>query len=228
MARGERTSDAVLGFADEMRGLILAGDRRVRLLGSRERAHAVIDEFSSRPAAAGVEHAVGPADQGRRSSTRRPTPSAAPYGTDLRLVAPLRAFRRRPLNVHIHSPVRVGAVPYPLLVVDELALLAGPLGTAFADTVWAVQDPDLVERAARAYLAVWDAAVPLAESEAPRPLPPRTLEVALRLVDGMTDREIAAQLGVSERTVSAEVNRVVEWVGARSRGHAVALLVGAG
>jgi DNA-binding NarL/FixJ family response regulator len=75
---------------------------------------------------------------------------------------------------------------------------------------------------------VWDAAVPLEESGAPQPLPPRTLQVALRLVDGFTDKAIAAELGVSERTVSGEVKRVVEWAGARSRGHAVALLVGAG
>jgi DNA-binding CsgD family transcriptional regulator len=227
VTRGERTSDAVLGFADEVHELMLAGDPRVRLLGSREQAHAAIDGFSASPQrrAWNMQWTLR-----IRGIVEHPQTNAASltHGTDLRLVAPLRAFLRRPLNVHIQSPVRVGAVPYPLLVVDEVAFLSGPLGTAFADTVWAVEDPDLVGRAALAHLAVWEAAVPLEESDVPRPLPPRTLEVALCLVDGLTDREIATQLGVSERTVSAEVNRVVEWAGARSRGHAVALLVGAG
>lgn len=227
MARGDTASDAVLAFADEARGLMLTGDPRVRLLGPRERAHHVIDGFSTDPPRRGWNmqwtlRIKGVFEHERANAASRER------GTDQRLVAPLQAFRRRPLNVHIESPARVGSVPYPLLVVDDRAFLAGPLGTPQADTFWAVEDPDLVERAARAFLTVWDAAVPLEESAAPRPLPPRTLQVAVRLVDGLTDKEIAADLAVSERTVSAEVRRVVEWVGARSRGHAVALLVGAG
>jgi DNA-binding CsgD family transcriptional regulator len=226
VARGETTSDAVLTLADEVRALMLAGDPRVRLLGSRDDVPAVIDEFSTRPQrrAWNMQWSLG-----SKSLCEHPRANATSreFGTDLRLVAPLRALQRRPLNVHIETPLRVGAVPYPMLVVDERAFLAGPLGTALADTFWAVEDPVLVERAARAFLAVWDAAVPLEQSGAPPPLPPRTLQVALRLVDGLTDKEIAADLGVSERTVSGEVKRVVEWAGARSRGHAVALLVGA-
>ncbi len=59
-------------------------------------------------------------------------------------------------------------------------------------------------------------------------LPERTLEVALLLADGASDAEIAEALGISRRTVSAEVRAVIDWAGARSRGHAIALLVGAG
>jgi DNA-binding NarL/FixJ family response regulator len=47
-----------------------------------------------------------------------------------------------------------------------------------------------------------------------RPLGDRTREVALALLDGASDREIAAEVGVSERTVPAEVHRVVQWLGA--------------
>ncbi len=227
MTRGERTSDAVLGFADEVRELMFAGDRRVRLLGGREQSGPVLDGLSTDPPRRGWNMQWTLPVKGF-AAHRQTNAASRAVGADQRLLSPLRAFLRRPLNVHIESSVRVGPVPYPLLVVDDRAFLAGPLGTPLADTFWAVEDLELVERAARAYLAVWDAAVPLAESDAPRPLPPRTLEVALRLVDGLTDREISAQLGVSERTVSAEVNRVVEWAGARSRGHAVARLVGAG
>lgn len=227
MARGERTSDAVLAFIDEVRELMLAGDSRVRLLGPREAATDVLDQFSTHPQrrAWNMQWTLG-----SRSIIEHPDANATSraFGTDLRMLVPLKALLRAPLNVHLETPLRVGAVPYPLLVVDELAFLAGPLGTPLADTFWAAEDPALVERAASAYLTVWDAAVPVAESVAPPPLPARALQVALCLVDGMTDREIAARLGVSERTVSAEVRRVVEWAGARSRGHAVALLVGAG
>lgn len=227
MARGENASDAVLAFADDVRELMLAEAPGLRLLGTRAEAGAVIDGFSTRPQrrAWNMQWTMG-----SRAFDEHAEANAASraFGTDLRLVVPLPSLRRAPLNVHIETPMRIGAVPYPLLVVDERAFLSGPLGTRLADTFWAVEDPELVERAARAYVTVWDAAVPLAESGAPQPLPPRTLQVALRLVDGYTDKEIAAAIGVSERTVSGEVKRVVEWAGARSRGHAVALLVGAG
>ena len=41
------------------------------------------------------------------------------------------------------------------------------------------------------------------------PFTPRMVDIALLLVDGATDREIARSLGVSERTVSADVRRDV-------------------
>ncbi|WP_169742089.1 LuxR C-terminal-related transcriptional regulator [Phycicoccus jejuensis] len=52
--------------------------------------------------------------------------------------------------------------------------------------------------------------------------------MALFLLDGHSDREIATALGVGARTVSHEVREVVAWLGARNRSHAVAMLVAAG
>ncbi len=40
------------------------------------------------------------------------------------------------------------------------------------------------------------------------PFTPRMVDIALLLVDGATDREIARSLGVSERTVSADVREM--------------------
>lgn len=58
------------------------------------------------------------------------------------------------------------------------------------------------------------------------PFTPRMVEIGLRLVDGATDREIARALGVSERTVSADVHEMSRRLGARSRAHAVAMVAG--
>ncbi len=52
------------------------------------------------------------------------------------------------------------------------------------------------------------------------------VDIAFRLVDGATDREIARALGVSERTVSSDVREMSRRLGARSRAHAIALISG--
>ena len=50
--------------------------------------------------------------------------------------------------------------------------------------------------------------------------------VGLRLAEGATDRQIARELGVSERTVSADLHEISRRLGARSRTHAIALISG--
>ena len=60
----------------------------------------------------------------------------------------------------------------------------------------------------------------------PPPFTARMLQIAYRLVNGATDREIARALDVSERTVSAEVREMSRRLGARSRAHAISLISG--
>jgi DNA-binding CsgD family transcriptional regulator len=224
---GAVPSGAVQAFVDEVADLILRGDPRMALLGPRESAIEHLARFAASPQRRvwNMQHTLSVhhlREYGRLDASSRAS------GADLRLVVPLEALRRSPLHVCLEEPVRVAPVPAPMLVVDDAVILAGPSGTEVQGSLWVSEDPELVDRAAAAHRRVWETSVPGTQALGMTVLPSRTREVALRLLDGASDREIAAELGVSERTVSAEVRRIVTWVGARSRGHAIAKLVGAG
>ena len=114
-------------------------------------------------------------------------------------------------------------MPHPLLVADGRLVV---VGDSTGDAVWTSSAPDVVAGAVGLFEQVWQtAARAVPEGEDP-PYTPRMLEIALLLVDGATDREIARALGVSERTVSADVRKMSSRLGARSRAHAVALISG--
>jgi DNA-binding CsgD family transcriptional regulator len=63
---------------------------------------------------------------------------------------------------------------------------------------------------------------PFAANPELAPLTPRELDVLRELVDGCTDREIAARLFISRRTASKHVESILAKLGVRSRGAAVA------
>ncbi|HMM96910.1 helix-turn-helix transcriptional regulator [Phycicoccus sp.] len=137
--------------------------------------------------------------------------------------------RDQPLATSLEPALRVGAVPLSLLVADERWLVfSPPVSRPAPEYAWYTEDPTLVAAASAAFLECWEASLPWQEAGLRPPLPERRLQVALLLLDGHSDREIAEELGVSARTVSAEVRAIVDWLGARSRSHAVAMLVGAG
>jgi DNA-binding NarL/FixJ family response regulator len=110
---------------------------------------------------------------------------------------------------------------------SRFAMVLGPDGELPGPVTYCTEDPEVVALACAAFLEVWEGSVSWEEAGLRPPLPERRFRVALLLIDGMTDREIADELGTSVRTVSAEVRAVVDWLGARSRTHAVAMLVGA-
>jgi DNA-binding NarL/FixJ family response regulator len=58
---------------------------------------------------------------------------------------------------------------------------------------------------------------------AARPLSPRELAVLASVAEGLTNPEIAAQLGIATDTVKTHVARVLEKLGARDRTHAVTM-----
>jgi DNA-binding CsgD family transcriptional regulator len=217
----------VVGFFDDVSSLMLAADPRVELLGSHTDATRHFREAAATPHRRvwNMQNRLSP--RGNREGLPLNDQSRA-QGAELRLVVPADQLAQFPLLTTIEPTMRVGAVPRPLLLLDTLAFLAGPLGTPLAHTLWRTVDPGLVARAEAAYLAVWDASVPAEEAGGLTPLRRRTRDVAFLLLEGATDKEIAGGLGVSERTVSGEVRTIVRWVGARSRGHAIALLVGSG
>jgi DNA-binding CsgD family transcriptional regulator len=144
------------------------------------------------------------------------------------VVVDRRSAASFPLATSAEPELRVGPVPVPVLVCDRRqALLPVPLGMPPEGGCCWTEDPDLVALALAAFDWTWERSVSWQEAGLRGPLPDRRFRVAVLLTDGYGDQEIADELGVSARTVSVEVRAVVDWLGARSRTHAVAMLVGA-
>ncbi|MGG5258583.1 helix-turn-helix transcriptional regulator [Phycicoccus avicenniae] len=149
-------------------------------------------------------------------------------GVAERTIVDPRTAAQTPLLACIDPGVRVGPVSAPLMVSDGCrALLPIPRFVDADGGCCRTDDPQLVALALEAFTWVWDRSVPWQQVGVRPPLPPRRLEVAFGMVEGRTDREIADELGIGARTVSAEVRAIVDWLGARNRAHAVAMLVGA-
>lgn len=226
-AGGTQWRAEVERFFDEAVGLVVAGDPRMERAGGMRDAPEVIARWarSAREELWTLQHSSS------ARSLRRSAPTNAivrAHGVTVRVVTTTRALVDCPLLPSAVPEVRIGYAARPLFVVDEtVALLTGPLDTPLSAYLWATTDPRLVARAVASARACWEHAAPW-QVHTDRPaLPERTLDVALRLADGQSDREIAEGLEVSPRTAAAEVRRVVDWCGARSRGHAIAILVGA-
>ncbi|MBM6398896.1 helix-turn-helix transcriptional regulator [Phycicoccus sonneratiae] len=149
-------------------------------------------------------------------------------GVDERMVHERRGAANNPLLTSFDPDVRLAPVATQLMVLDDRRVLVP--GLPGSPTTWSAylsDDPEVVALARAAFLETWESAVPWQEVGLRPPLPPRRFEVALDLLAGWSDRAIAERLGIGERTVSGEVRAIVDWLGARNRTHAVAMLVGA-
>ncbi|GIL35893.1 helix-turn-helix transcriptional regulator [Phycicoccus sp. DTK01] len=144
-----------------------------------------------------------------------------------RTIYPVARARACPLVTSFEPAMRLAPVDLPLLVADERDVVLGV--AAQDDTVfaWASDDPEVAALASAAFLEWWEGARTWQDAGLREPLPPRRFNVALGMADGLSDREIAETLGVSARTVAVEVRAVLDWLGARNRGHGIAMLVGA-
>jgi DNA-binding CsgD family transcriptional regulator len=143
---------------------------------------------------------------------------------DLRYVLPRRVAERRfPLASSSEPELRLAPVAHPLLIADGRRMV---VGDSTGETVWTSSDPETVARAVRFYEGVWGTAEPAVPEGEDPPYTARMVDIALRLVDGATDREIARSLGISERTVSSDVREMSRRLGARSRARAIALISG--
>ncbi len=225
-ADGARVSPG--DFFEEVAALMLSDDPRLTFLGplSSAPAHIRGRAATTRSTVWNMQYRASLADQ---REARRVGRDTACSGLEHRLILSRQAVDAIPLMPSLAPYLRVGPVPGPMLLTDRShVFLAGPAGTHLAATIFASEDPDIVGRATQAYLTCWEAARPWQDVLDRPELPERTLEVALLLADGASDAEIAESLGVSRRTVSAEVRAVIDWAGARSRGHVIALLVGVG
>ena len=152
------------------------------------------------------------------------TTSLRRKGVETRVsILPRRVAERRCPLASSHEPdLRLAPVAHPLMVCDRRLVLVGRLHggqrsgpaptpgssggrSAFYETAVAARPSRRVPRGAgsRRSRRGWST-------------------IALRLVDGATDREIARSLGVSERTVSADVREMrAGWARSRPRHRAL-------
>lgn len=143
---------------------------------------------------------------------------------EIRYILPRRvAESRSPLVSSSEPGLRLAPVGNPLLIADGRLFL---VGDSAAESVWKSTDPEMVADAVNLYETVWAAAEPAVPEGQDPPLTPRMVQIAVSLVGGSTDRQIARALDVSERTVSADIKEMSNRLGARSRAHAIALISG--
>lgn len=207
--------------------LIRAGDPRLSLLGPSNETDRLFEPFAREATRSVWNQQFTMFLSATRVSRHLDEVTTRP-GLDRRLILPERAIDDMPLISSRYPELRLGSVVAPAIIVDRrLLFVGGPPEPGLESTVWLTEDPLLVRLACEEYEASWAASRSPEEAGYPPPLPRRTFEVAMLLADGATDREIALELGVSPRTASAEVQGVVTALGARSRTHAVARLVGA-
>ncbi len=123
-------------------------------------------------------------------------------------VIALTSFQEREL---VQDALRAGAISY---------LLKNVSGSDLVETIRAAQ-------AGRSTLAP-EAVQALIQPHAPGPdrdysLTPRERDVLALLVEGLTNAEIAARLGVSRSTVKVHVSNILSKLGVSSRGEAIAV-----
>ncbi|QIM21169.1 helix-turn-helix transcriptional regulator [Phycicoccus sp. HDW14] len=218
---------AVERFLATVHPLLRDADPALSRLGERHELVAVFGDLEARTRRSlwNMQVSVGAAFAHR---TRPLNASSRARGIEERMIHDRTQAARLPLVTTYDPHLRVGSVSTQLMVLDErYAVLPGAPGTDDTWSAFGTADPDLVALARAAFLETWEAAVPWSEAGLRPPLPQRRFDVAMLLVDGRSDREIAGELGISARTVSLEVRAVIDWLGARSRSHAVAMLVGA-
>ncbi|MBD3783350.1 MAG: helix-turn-helix transcriptional regulator [Micrococcales bacterium] len=156
------------------------------------------------------------------------TESSRARGVDERFVHERSGVLRNPLLTSFEPTARLAPVSTQMLVVDGRYLVVPGAAGRHTSTAFGTADPELVRLGREAFEEVWAASVGWQEAGLLPPLPDRRFQVAVLLLDGFSDREIAERVEVSPRTVSVEIRAIVEWLGARNRTHAIAMLVGAG
>ncbi|MBR7744118.1 helix-turn-helix transcriptional regulator [Phycicoccus sp. BSK3Z-2] len=205
--------------------LVLEGDERLRPLGEVEDAMARGLDEVARAVRHTVWHMTAIPSWAEARAARALEHAARRPGVDGRYVTADQALSRLPMLSSHHLGMRVAPVVAPLLVLDRTRVFVGaPRGYALEGTVWTSTVPHVVAAAAACFEGVWDGAVPAAHDDPP--FTQRMVDIGFLLTEGATDREIARDLGVSERTISNEVAEIVRRLGARGRAHAIACITG--
>lgn len=116
----------------------------------------------------------------------------------------------RALRAAAETATAMGAAPF----LDEVAALARRARLDLGGTVGVVTTPDTDVRTTQAVRSAPELAA----------LTEREHEVLAVLADGLSNRQIASRLFISDRTVAVHVSRVLSKTGTRSRTQAAALL----
>lgn len=152
------------------------------------------------------------------------TEAARRRGVGMRMVTSPAAVAMSPIASSYLPYLRVGPVPYPLMILDSRRVVVPGID---ADSMWVSTDPEVLEMADRAFDAVWSVSPQAVPAGDEPPLTPRMVSIAFLLADGASDRVISRELGVSERTVSAEVREIGRRLGTANRSHTIARICGA-
>ncbi|WP_323096405.1 helix-turn-helix transcriptional regulator [Intrasporangium sp. YIM S08009] len=148
-------------------------------------------------------------------------------GLDFCFVTRERTAEVFPLLSSEMPHVRFGPAPAQFILVDGVtAVLGGPPDDDGYPTAWLTTRAELVTLVR----GIWDIARPLSRAGVPAgaepPFTARQCLIARRMVLGAKDAAIARELGVSVRTVAAEVAALMEGLGAASRAEAALVLRG--
>lgn len=148
-------------------------------------------------------------------------------GLDMRGVTTERTLLNNPLLSSEYPEIHIGPALFQCLLVDEVtAVVAGPTDERGFQTAWLATRTDVVSRVAGLWHETWARSRPAIEPGSRPPFTPRQCVVARRLAVGVKDEAIARELGVSRRTVAADIAHLVEQLGASNRAAAVLALRG--
>ncbi|WP_323096424.1 helix-turn-helix transcriptional regulator [Intrasporangium sp. YIM S08009] len=148
-------------------------------------------------------------------------------GLEMRYVTTERSLALYPLITSEMPHVHFGPVPCQLMVIDgRTVVVAGPLSETGQPTAWLATRADLLERSRAIFEATWSRSRPGVPEGMDPPFTPRQCEVARRVVLGVKDSGIARELGISVRTVAADVAQLMQGVGATSRAELAMVLLG--
>ncbi|GAA2740296.1 LuxR family transcriptional regulator [Terrabacter aerolatus] len=148
-------------------------------------------------------------------------------GLDMRTITTERTLRLNPLCSSEDPELRIGPALFQCILVDEAtAVVAGPLSAQGFPTAWLATRSDVVAHVTDLWHETWARSRPAVPPGASPLFTPRQCLVARRLVVGTKDAAIARELGVSLRTVAAEISHLVSTLGASNRAAATLALRG--
>lgn len=163
-----------------------------------------------------------PSDGVRRTNAR-----SSARGLDMRTMTTERTLRINPLASSEDPGLRIGPALFQCILVDEsTAVVGGPLSPQGFPTAWLATRSDVVEHVIRLWHETWARSRPAVPAGTAPPFTARQCLVARRLVVGTKDAAIARELGVSLRTVAAEISHLVAQLGASNRAAATLALRG--